>query len=182
MRLSIKPKSQCPPRGGRVLIAWVLGIGVLVFLTQLGKAAEQDRIELRDSIRELATIGVSGLGDNGVRIVRRALSDKETTTPMEFEVALKMRNFAELQKRLASGETISVEEMTAKYFPIEADYRTISDWITSEGFSITRQSANRLTLFASGSVSQVAKSLQTTFARVAADGEDAAVDAEVTPQ
>jgi hypothetical protein len=37
---------------------------------------------------------------------------------IDFSIALKMRNFAELQQRVGMGEIIPLEEMSAKYFPV----------------------------------------------------------------
>ncbi|MDD2765679.1 MAG: immunoglobulin domain-containing protein [Opitutaceae bacterium] len=104
------------------------------------------------------------------RIMRMALSADETTATLDFQVALKMRNFAELQARIARGEIISREEMAAKYFPLAADYEQMAAWLAAKGFTITQANATRLSVFARGPVSRIAEVFQTTFARVAYEG------------
>jgi len=105
-------------------------------------------------------------------ISRRTLTSAENGAPMLFEVALKMRNMAELQRRVAQGEHVSKQELAAKYEPLPSDEQAVADWLTSQGFKIVRRSPNHLAIFARGKVSQVARALQVTFARVTAEGKE----------
>ena len=57
---------------------------------------------------------------------------------LEFEVALKMRNFPELQQRIKKGELISPQEMAEKYNPLAADEQAVVDWLKSQGLTITQ--------------------------------------------
>src|SRR6516165_6746959 len=50
-------------------------------------------------------------------VVRTQLTDAELQQNMHFSIALKMRNFAELQDRVDMHEIISLDEMRTKYFP-----------------------------------------------------------------
>ncbi|HUJ43681.1 MAG TPA: protease pro-enzyme activation domain-containing protein, partial [Opitutaceae bacterium] len=95
-----------------------------------------------------------------------ALSADETAAPMEVEVALKMRNFAELQARVARGEIIPREEMAAKYFPLAADFEAMAAWLTAQGLTVTRDDTTRLSLVARGTVSQLKQAFQVEFARI----------------
>ncbi len=88
---------------------------------------------------------------------------------MSFEVALRMRNFADLQARLARSETISRAEMAATYYPTAADHDAVVQWLRSEGLTVTRTDDNRLAVFGRGSVTAVGQAFQVTFARVATD-------------
>ena len=54
-----------------------------------------------------------------------------------------MRNFAQLQARVANGERISPQEMAAKYEPLPADYQAVVDWLKSKGFTITRRDSHQ---------------------------------------
>ncbi len=105
-------------------------------------------------------------------ITRRTLKPAEENAAMTFEVALKMRNFSELQQRLNRGEIISPQEMAAKYDPLPRDYQAASKWLSGAGFKMSRQDSNRLALFVSGTVDQIGKQLHVTFARVARDGRE----------
>jgi kumamolisin len=100
---------------------------------------------------------VSGAGTLSVADLRR---------PIEFMVALKMRNYAEMLARVANGEIVSPQEMLQKYYPLEADYKSVIDWLAGEGFTITKADPNHLGVFFSGTVGQVQQTLQVKFGRV----------------
>jgi len=88
---------------------------------------------------------------------------------MTFEVALRMRNFDELQARVARGEFISNAEKAASYFPTAADHDAVVRWLKGQGLTVTRTDDNRLAVFGRGTVDAVARAFQVTFARVATD-------------
>jgi kumamolisin len=131
------------------------------------------RVRYQSSIVEVPTTNPAGpTGSRMPRIARASLTAGEAEAPMDFEVMLAMRNFAELQERVSGGEIIPREEMIGKYFPLQADYDAAVGWLTAQGFAITLQDDTRLSVFARGSVSRVAEVFQATFARVAADGAE----------
>ncbi len=105
-------------------------------------------------------------------ISRQTLQQGEIDAELEFGVALKMRNFAELQRRVGEGELISRAEMAAKYFPLEADFQAVTDWLAGQGFKITRRDDSRLAVFARASIGKIQKALQVNFARVAWEGKE----------
>jgi kumamolisin len=116
-------------------------------------------------------------------ITRSKLASTETGAPLNFEVALRMRNFAELQARVIHGERIPVAEMAARYAPLPADYQAVIDWLKGAGFTITRQDVGRVAVFARGKISQVAGALNVRFARVSFRGSEytSAVSAPSVP-
>jgi sugar lactone lactonase YvrE len=89
---------------------------------------------------------------------------------MSFEVALRMRNFDEMQARIARGEQISDAEKQALYFPLPADHDRVVAWLKAQGLEVTRTDANHLAVFGRGSVDAVARAFQVTFARVSVSG------------
>jgi kumamolisin len=95
-----------------------------------------------------------------------ALSAPDLEEPIEFMVPLRMRNYSELLTRIAKGEIISPAEMAAKYYPLDADYQSVVDWLTSEGFTIVKTDPNHLGVFVSGTVGQVQQALQVNFGKV----------------
>jgi len=111
------------------------------------------------------------------------LTAAEAASTMEFMVALKMRDLPGLQARIAKGEIIPPEEMAAKYYPLKADYRASLDWLTGQGLTITQTDPCQLGIFVSGSVDLIKKSLQTSVAKVSANGKTyiAAVTAPSLP-
>ena len=117
------------------------------------------------SIREIST-GASAFSAGSPVIVRNTLGPADSAAIMEFEVALHMRNLAELQRRLGRGERVAPEEMAGRYWPLEADYESVAAWLTLQGFTITMRDPNRLAIFASGPVAQISQAFQVGFARV----------------
>jgi kumamolisin len=116
-------------------------------------------------------------------ITRSTLVSTETDAPLNFEVALRMRNFAELQARVIHGERIPVAEMAARYAPLPADYRAVIDWLKSADFTITSQDVGRIAVFAQGKISRIAGALNVQFARVSFKGSEytSAVSAPSVP-
>jgi kumamolisin len=146
---------------------------VLLPMASFAQATSQPLVTLPGSVKEVATWTQVGPPDPYRPFISRAtLKPAESDATMEFEVALRMRNFSELQSRVANGERISLEEMTAKYHPLQSDYQATMDWLTGQGFTISRQDPNHLAVFARGKVSLIQKALQVTFARVSLGGAE----------
>ncbi|HWA88213.1 MAG TPA: protease pro-enzyme activation domain-containing protein [Opitutus sp.] len=103
-------------------------------------------------------------------MVRSQLDAAELAATMPVEVVLRMRNFAELQARLAAGRRTGPAEMAARFFPTAGDYAKVVDWFKAQGLTITRTDANHLAVFGAGTVAGVGRALQAEFARVAYDG------------
>ncbi len=108
---------------------------------------------------------------------------------MTFEITLKMRNFAELQTRVAQGERISREEMAAKYEPLPSDYQAVVEWVTGNGLTIARRDSHHMSVFVRGTVAQIGKAMQVNFARVTVEGREytsavmaPSVSAAISPQ
>ncbi len=110
-------------------------------------------------------------GATGPRITRTELRTDELDATMTFNVALKMRNFAELEARLAHGETMDPAEMAARYWPLPEDYAATANWLTQQGFTLSPESGG-FVIFARGTVAQVRDAFQVSFARVANEGAE----------
>jgi kumamolisin len=106
-------------------------------------------------------------------VVERQLTPAEHQVTLGFSVALKMHNFAELQERIGKVETISLDEMRARYYPTPADYKVVADWLISQGFIVKPADQCNLSVFASGTVSQIERAFETNFARVTFAGIEA---------
>lgn len=114
-------------RSGLTLLALLLGAPLPA------QTARAPRTACPDSIVAVpAAAAIAPADQHRARIVRAALSQAEAAAPLDFEVALQMRNFAELQARVARGEIISRAEMAAKYFPLPADYDLVVAWLTAQ--------------------------------------------------
>jgi hypothetical protein len=122
------------------------------------------------SVKEVAA-NPAALG-RSPRVSRTVLRADELSSPMTVEVGLRMRNFDEMQARVARGELISPAEKEARYFPLAADHDRVVQWMKAQGFEITRTDENRLAVFARARVDAVGKAFQVSFARVSSvDGE-----------
>src|SRR5438874_5562148 len=95
-----------------------------------------------------------------------ALRTADLNRRIQFMVPLKMRNYAEMLARVGRGEIINPQEMLQKYYPLESDYQSVINWLTSQGFTIIKTDPNHLGVFASGTVRQLRLSMQLRFGRV----------------
>jgi kumamolisin len=127
---------------------------------------------LTDSVRPVEQAPAGPLNPHKPYVTRMALKAEETAAPLVFEVALKMRNFAELQARIGRGERISGAEMAARYEPLASDYEAVAAWVRSQGFVITRRDSHHMVVFARGKVSQIQGALHVSFARVTLEGQE----------
>lgn len=156
---------------------WILAIA-------LGApAAFASRVSFPDSIKEIPSAAAAK--GREARISRTALRPEEASATLAFEVALRMRNFEELQARIAGGQQISRAEMDARYFPQVADHERVVQWLKDQGLTVTRTDDNRVAVFARGTVSAVAQAFGVTFARVVGvDGAEytSAITAPSLPQ
>jgi kumamolisin len=116
-------------------------------------------------------------------ISRLGLRANELSQTLNFEVVLKMRNFAELQQRVGKGEHIPVQEMAEKYYPAAADYQKVVDWLVQQGFTIRRKDPSCMAVFVSAPVAQIQRKLSMSFARVTQDGTEytSAISIPVVP-
>jgi hypothetical protein len=104
--------------------------------------------------------------------VRDKLTAAELAENLDFVVSLRMRNIAELEARIQSGQLVPQAEMEAKYLPLKSDHDRVASWLKDRGFAITLADSNHTNLFARGSVAQISAAFDVTFARVVtADGE-----------
>ena len=158
----------------------LLGIGLVARI----QAATAPLTPRPESI--LPVTGTSDLGPpdpHKATITRRTLKASERNASLLFQVSLKLRNFAELQQRINRGEIISAREVQAKYAPLPDDYQATANWLKGLGFKIAAPDAARIGVFATGTVDQIAKQFQVTFARVAFQGQEytSAITAPVVP-
>ena len=141
------------------------------------------RVSRPDSFRPVAPVGTAATTAVPATVARPLLTDAEAATPLHVEVALKLRNFAELERRVAAGETISRAEMASRYLPLASDYQAVAGWLTSQGLTVKAAGAARAVVSATGTPDQLHTAFGTVFARVAFRGAEytSAVDAPTLP-
>jgi hypothetical protein len=137
---------------------------------QSATAPSSDRITFEQSIKEVATAKSQFASDNSATLIRNELSPAEAQTTLDFSVALKMHSLAELQERTIKGQTISFDEIAAKYYPTPAEYKTVVDWLIAQGFAVKSPNKYNLSVFANGSVAQIERAFGTKFGRIEFEG------------
>ena len=123
--------------------------------------ADEARTVLPGSIRPVAQAQAA---------VASAVKANDLSTPMDFSVALQLRNLPELRTRIAHGEVIGLAELAAKYPPLPADVAKVSAWLKSQGFTVSDPDPMSLAVFASGTWRRVQQAFQVSFAKVVSGG------------
>lgn len=160
------------PRNRSGGVSWLVRFLVLPGLATCAAAADTSDVRqtFPGSVVEVPELTSAGAQSTPRGIIaRRTLTSLEQNEVIEFQIAFQLRNFSELQMRVARGEQISADEMMRRYTPLSADYERTAAWLESHGLSVTLRDPNRLAIFASGSIAVVGDRLQTTFARVVTD-------------
>ena len=137
-----------------------------------GQDAGTSRVRFGGSLAPLPVVAGATAAAAASRTVTRIdpLTAGQLAAPLEFSVALGMRNLAEFQSRVASGELVPYEEVQARYLPLQSDYDRVAAWLKSEGFTPTFTDTSRLSVFVRGTVAQVQSSFQVTMRSVTVDG------------
>jgi kumamolisin len=162
---------------GKRLAAAILCVITLAGLQPVSRVQAQSAATgsmFSNSIKEPVTAATSAAAvpKNVPTVVRSQLTDAETQAPIDFSIALKMRNFAELQQRVGMHEIIPLEEIRAKYLPAAADVEKVRQWLIGQGFQVQPAAQYELSVFARGTVAQLQRVFGTTFARVQFRGEE----------
>ena len=99
---------------------------------------------------------------------------------MHIEVALKLRNQAQLQSFIATANaansteaqrTLTADQFNALHAPTQADAQTVADFLTNAGFQNVTIASNRMLVSANGTAAVAQAAFSTSFARVqTADG------------
>src|SRR5882762_7354986 len=155
---------------GRQISFWTALSRIMLCLLALSaanvEAGVSTRTVLTDSTRTVDSVAPTGTTTPTRPYISRAtLTSAESSAPLDFEIALKMRNAGELQARVNRGERVAPAEMAAKYQPSAADYQAVVDWATAQGFTIVLKDPRHLILFLRGKVGHIGQALKVTFAR-----------------
>jgi kumamolisin len=135
-------------------------------------AAAEPRVTFHNSVAPLPA---------PVAATQRAVLAVAQTDQMEFGVSMQLRNYAQMQARIARGEIIPRSELERVYLPLQSDYDAVVKWLTGEGFTITQHDPSRLVVYASGTLAQVQKSLQVHLVTVTANGGQTYQAADTAP-
>ncbi|AGY56751.1 S53 family peptidase [Gloeobacter kilaueensis] len=101
----------------------------------------------------------------------QVLDAADSAAFIEFDVALKMRNYDTLRSRIDRGEVLANRELESDHFPLASDYSYLVNWLRDHGLAVERTYSNRLSLRVRGSVAQVAEVLGVELLNVKVDGK-----------
>ena len=111
-----------------------------------------------------------GITPHGL-ILNAAQPDNRTESmTLLFSVAIPDADQAELESRVARGETVSPQELQSKYSPKPADLNPLKAWLKDQGFVITQVAPDNSGVYARATVAQIEKSLSVKMVRVTKDG------------
>jgi kumamolisin len=150
-------------------ISTVLISGLLTCTS--AQAAPSDSVVLSNSFKPFP---------ESVRVIDAA----DPAALIEFDVALKMRNYDALLARIDRREIVPNADMESTHFPLRTDHAALTKWLEASGLSVKKAYDNRLTVRVVGTVAQVQAALGVEFAKVSVDGQEyiAAKTAPAIPQ
>ncbi len=105
----------------------------------------------------------------GMLVQSASASDKTDTMDVLFALGLDAKAKADLEDKVAAGEVVSPEELAAVTVP-EKSRKKLTDWLTSHGFEVDHVSDDGSSVYATSSVSNIAKQLKLEVAKVTRDG------------
>ena len=111
-----------------------------------------------------------GMTTDGLLVNAAGSEDKDEKMTILFSLSTPPGAEAELEGRVASGETVPLEELADKYAPVPDDRDRLVAWLKGEGFEIVKVSQDGTGVYARAAVSQIEKSLDVTMTRVTKDG------------
>ena len=174
--MKIVPSQSIAPRRQPVFRLPRLGLALLLSFAAASAASaqEEERVSFPGSIGALPPKAAA---------TEHALAAPRMADTLEFSVALHLRNFKHLQKRIAKGETIPAEEVESSYLPLPNDYHALKHWLKEQGFTITQEDSSREAIFAKGTLEQIEKAFQTRMVGVTFEGAEypAATEAPSLP-
>ena len=125
-----------------------------------------------DSVKRFGNSIVTAEPGAGSKYSAAPLKDSvRASAKLQLHFSLSTRNFEELQARVARGERISPTEMSEKYSGDAESATRLTRWLGQQGFSKIEASADRTSVYATGTVAQIEKSLGVTMKSVTFDGE-----------
>lgn len=111
----------------------------------------------------------SGPAPNGLMVQSAAAENRDERMTVHFSLALPPETEADLEAKVARGETVPVGELTG-YGARREDADALTAWLRSQGFEIERVSDDNTSIYASAPVGKIEDSLQVQMVRVNRQG------------
>ncbi len=111
----------------------------------------------------------SGPAPHGLMIQPASREYQDQRMTLHFSLALPSEVEADLEEKVARGETISADALS-EYGAKKADADSLTAWLKTNGFEIEGVSSDNTSIYASAPVAQIEKSLQVQMVRVNREG------------
>jgi len=163
----------------------VLCAAVLVFVAAPNAKAQSAAVRSRvvSAVDDTQTVRLQGNVHPLARPVndQGALSDSQPMTRMllllqrSTEQEMALRQLMDAQQTKGSGSYhawLTPEQFGKQYGPSDADVQAVTDWLTKQGFQVSKVAAGRTVIEFSGNVGQVWNAFHTEIHRYVMDGEE----------
>jgi len=100
----------------------------------------------------------------------QVLGPADSSAIVRLEIALRGRNFSELQARLAAGESITHREMAERYLPRPAEYAAVERWARFHKLTVRSTDTTNLLLEVEGSAAQVEAAFDVKLVQATIEG------------
>jgi len=111
----------------------------------------------------------SGPAPHGLMVQPASSEHRDEKMTLHFSLALPAEVQADLEARLARGETVPAGELS-RYGAKKSDADALAAWLRGQGFEIGSISADNTSIYATAPVAQIEDSLQVQMVRVSRDG------------
>jgi kumamolisin len=127
-----------------------------------------DRKMFHDSVVPIPV--ESGPSPGGLMVQAAAAENRDEVMTLHFSLALPPAAEADLEAKVAKGETVPIDALHRDYGAKQADVDALVTWLKSQGFDIKHVSADRTSVYASAPVGAIEKSLGVNMVRVSLGG------------
>jgi kumamolisin len=127
-----------------------------------------DRKVFHDSVVSIPV--ESGPAPNGLVVQKADPAHANESMDVLFSLSLPADANADLEAKVARGETVPVESLHQRYAAAQADVDALVTWLKKEGYEIQSISPDRTSVYAKAPVAKIAKSLEVDMARVTVGG------------
>jgi kumamolisin len=131
-----------------------------------GRFSMTGRKVFTDSVIELPM----QLGPTANGLLVNTAKPENKKEQMDLLFSLQIPSKAELEQRVAAGETVSAQDLATKYTPKASDIDALKTWLTKQGFKVTGQSQYGTSVYANADVAQIEQSLNVNMVRVTKNG------------
>jgi kumamolisin len=112
----------------------------------------------------------SGPAPRGLLVQAAGKNIDDEKMSLHFSLSLPETLEAELEAKVARGETVPPADLNGKYAAKKADTDTLVAWLKKNGYEIERVSPDNTSVYATASVDNIQKSLDVQMVRVNKDG------------